>query len=69
MPKSSEVAQAIADHIEGWKAATFSWQDSSDPIVAARNKSAAIEAHAAECLRRIRLALVFSASSAETGNG
>jgi hypothetical protein len=62
MPKSSEVAQAIAEHIEGWKSASFSWRDSTDPGIAAQNKSAAIEAHAAECLRRIRLALAFSSA-------
>jgi hypothetical protein len=48
---------AIARHIDGWKSASFGWQDDPHPPTAERNKQAAIEAHAAECLRRIRAAL------------
>ena len=49
--------QAIAAHIDGWRSATYGWQDDPDPAQAERNQAAAIEAHAAECLRRIRIAL------------
>lgn len=45
--------RAIAAHIDGWRSATFGWQHDPDPVIAERNKKAAIQAHATECLRRI----------------
>lgn len=50
---SHALVQAIAGHIDGWRSATFGWQDDPDPATAERNKQRAIHGHAAECLRRI----------------
>lgn len=59
---SEAVVLAIRAHLDGWASATFGWQDDPDPMVAERNKGAAIQAHAAECLRRIRVTLGVQAS-------
>lgn len=57
-PTPSETkVRAVIEQIEGWKSATFAWHGDPDPEVAECNKIAAIEAHAAECLRRIRIVL------------
>jgi hypothetical protein len=54
---SEALVLAVRAHIDGWSSATFGWQGNPDPMIAERNKGAAIQAHAAECLRRIRLTL------------
>jgi hypothetical protein len=59
--------RAIAEHIDGWRSATFGWQDNPDPVIAERNKQAAIQGHAAECLRRIHAALAASKSAGGGG--
>lgn len=50
---SRALVQAIAGHIDGWRSATFGWQGDADPAKAESNKQRAIQAHAAECMRRI----------------
>jgi hypothetical protein len=60
--------RAIAEHIDGWRSATFGWQDNPDPVIAERNKQAAIQGHAAECLRRIHAALAASPASKSAGD-
>jgi hypothetical protein len=54
---SEALVLAIRGHIDGWASATFGWKGDPDPVIAERNKGAAIQAHAAECLRRIRVTL------------
>lgn len=56
-PDSEALVQAVAGHIDGWRSATFGWQGDADPIKDADNRQRAIQAHAAECLRRIRATL------------
>lgn len=48
------LVEAIEDHLTGWKSATFGWQGDADPAIAEQNRRAAVQGHAAECIRRIR---------------
>lgn len=49
---------AIKEHIDGWASANYAWQVDPDPVVSERNKAIAEQAHAAECIRRIRAEFV-----------
>jgi hypothetical protein len=55
--EAAPLIQAIERHIYGWRWATYGWQGDADPVKEASNRERAEQAHAAECLRRIRATL------------